>query len=877
MGTELMGSLSCVQARHAHLTTWTRRRRPSVIAGIALLLALPFVTAESAGAAFPAYEAIDLGTGTGDLNSYASNISNSAAVAVNSSSADGQLSHVFSWTESGGFVDIGNLGAGPIFARDINASGQIIGVSADRGFIWTPGDGIRNIGTLGGQSEAWGMNDNGVVVGYSGTNTGFHAVAWTASAGLRDLGVPAANSIAFDINNAGTIVSATLSTPRRSYVQSLSGGAPVYIGSLGGADTNARAINDAGTVMGDSQMPNGDTHAFVWSAADGMTDLGSLGGTFSSPFAISENGQVTGRAYIPGDNVEHAFYWRPVMTNMLDIPGLGGFETEGVAINNAGQVVGYSYTPTGEEHGFLWSEADGFLDLGVFGLRDAYDINENGDIAGVVLHPGPDSSTTSAVLVRPFAAPDPDADGNGIEDAIQVAGSPNSFVDTNTPTPTFGSLVNANGHSVTIADAPAPDGVRITVTGTGTTKATFLVCGFTLRLAPGSDVVVTCGSITVSVVNGDAEVDLADGHIVVTVPFGATAKLTDIGGDHYLVDNLGSAGVVTVAVDGIASSVDPGSQAESFVPPVVADTRTTLSANSDVVSVGGAVTLSAAVTTLPPGLGEPTGTVSVMDGANPVCAATPVAAGLAECMTSSLSVGNHQLVAVYSGDPTHHGSTSDAVSVQVDRVATTTTIDASPSAIVFGQPGTVTASVGATSGSPTGTLTISDGAATLCSGSAASGPLSCPTGSLPIGPHSLTATYSGDATFSNSASASTTVTVSRAATATALAVTPATSVFGQPVTLTATVSTNSPSVGLPSGPVSFKDGATTLCAAVALSSRVATCTVSTLALGTHSVTATYAGDSDFSTSTSASETATVNKAATSTTLTSSANPSARTQ
>jgi hypothetical protein len=75
-------------------------------------------------------------------------------------------------------------------------------------------------------------------------------------------------------------------------------------------------------------------------------------------------------------------------------------------------------------------------------------------------------------------------------------------------------------------------------------------------------------------------------------------------------------------------------------------------------------------------------------------------------------------------------------------------------------------------------------------------------------------------------------------------------ITGQSVTFTATVSVVSPGTGTPTGSVTFKDGTTAICTAVALTSGQATCTTSTLGVGTHSMTAVYSGSSSFSGSTS---------------------------
>lgn len=91
---------------------------------------------------------------------------------------------------------------------------------------------------------------------------------------------------------------------------------------------------------------------------------------------------------------------------------------------------------------------------------------------------------------------------------------------------------------------------------------------------------------------------------------------------------------------------------------------------------------------------------------------------------------------------------------------------------------------------------------------------------------------------------------------TSLLVSPTTLVQGGTVSLQATIG-SSGAAGTLSGTVSFLDGSTVLKSGVALASGTATYSTSSLAVGSHSITAVYSGDSVFPTSTSAAVAVTV--------------------
>lgn len=203
-------------------------------------------------------------------------------------------------------------------------------------------------------------------------------------------------------------------------------------------------------------------------------------------------------------------------------------------------------------------------------------------------------------------------------------------------------------------------------------------------------------------------------------------------------------------------------------------------------------------------------------------------------------------------------------------LATSATVISStvnPSA--YGQSVTFMATVSSSSGTPTGTVTFADGTNTLGTGTLnSSGQATFTTAALTAGSHSISAAYGGDVNFAGSTSSSLSQTVSQAGTTLAFASSPNPSVYTQTVTLTATISPQFG--GQASGTITFKDGATTLTSVAVNSNHASYSTV--LAIGTHSLTASYSGDANFTSSASAASQV-VNKAASGTVLVSSPDPS----
>ena len=307
------------------------------------------------------------------------------------------------------------------------------------------------------------------------------------------------------------------------------------------------------------------------------------------------------------------------------------------------------------------------------------------------------------------------------------------------------------------------------------------------------------------------------------------------------------------------SQVDPSISAivMQVVNPI--PTTTTLTSSVSTSSFGQSVTLTATVSPA-----AATGNVTFQDGSGSLGSAK-LSGGTATLTTSTLSVGTHTLKAVYSGDTNDGASTSTTLTETVSQAATSTALKSSPNPSAYGQSVTLTATV--SPATATGSLTFKDGSNTLGASVLSGGTATFTVATLSAGTHVLAAAYGGDANNAASSSATLTQTVNLATTTTTLTSSANPSTIGQSVTLTATVS---PSAA--TGSVTFKDGSNSLGSST-LNGGTATFAVSTLAIGTHALTAAYSGDANDTASTSATLTQTVTLAPTTTTLTSSANPS----
>lgn len=335
-------------------------------------------------------------------------------------------------------IDLGAVGNPPGQPYVLNKDGLIAGAAAIpdgamHAFVWYKRLKV-NIGApgLGGpNSAAFGINENGQVVGQAETSDpngedfcGFHAYGFPSSTACRAFllqdGVMntlptlgGANGVANMINNRGETVGYAEKNTREK-------GCPVSqfepviwkdgaINELhtypGDPDGVAAWINDSGQIAGSSgtcapafNQNTGlylvENHALLWEKDGSVHDLGSLGGAGglagNHACALNNRSQVVGHSELPNDTTFHGFLWTKE-TGMQDLGTLpGDFASLALGINDRGEVVGASLNATfTTSRAFIWKDGVmtqlSALIRGSSGLslQEAVSINSRGEIVGL--------------------------------------------------------------------------------------------------------------------------------------------------------------------------------------------------------------------------------------------------------------------------------------------------------------------------------------------------------------------------------------------------------------------------------------------------------------------------------------------------------------
>jgi probable HAF family extracellular repeat protein len=308
----------------------------------------------------------------------------------------------------------------------INDSGLIVGTAGigtrNQAFIYGGGRAQAVPLPAGTSSEARGINGGVQIVGDYSSASGVpsnvvNAFLYSNSSvtvqTLPSLG--GTQTLAYGINDAGQVVGySTLSGNIGTHAFLYADGTMKDLGTLGGRDSLASAINQAGQVVGSAepigQGANGNLHAFLYTGGS-MQDLGTLGGSSSQAKAVNDAGQVVGFSYLPGNALADAFLY----TNgkMIDLGNFGGGSSGALGINDAGQVVGSAGAPGKGSRAFVSAggamyDLNGLVVNGAgYDLEAATGINSAGDI--IVAATDPAGNYTSVLLMPNSLPPTPAA------------------------------------------------------------------------------------------------------------------------------------------------------------------------------------------------------------------------------------------------------------------------------------------------------------------------------------------------------------------------------------------------------------------------------------------------------------------------------------
>ena len=244
---------------------------------------------------------------------------------------------------------------------------------------------------------------------------------------------------------------------------------------------------------------------------------------------------------------------------------------------------------------------------------------------------------------------------------------------------------------------------------------------------------------------------------------------TQSGTDGFTTGQLAGAGYDLATGLGSLNAANLAAAWNTFA---LTPSQTTLQASSTTFVHGTAITLSGNVSPTT-ATGSPSGGVSLKTsvyGNSPQTLA--LASGAFSGSVASLPGGNYNLYAYYPGDATFASSQSSTVALAVTPESSTTALTVNglqSGSATYGAPLQIKATVAGASGqgSATGTISILDGLSAIQTANlAADGTAYLLIGggasyAFGPGPHSLTATYSGDNSFNASTSAAVTFTIAK--------------------------------------------------------------------------------------------------------------------
>jgi probable HAF family extracellular repeat protein len=243
-------------------------------------------------------------------------------------------------------------------------------------------------------------------------------LATSCSIPLGDLGGPSA--AAYGINEAGVIVGVSelpgsVAHSDEHAFKRLPDGTVIDLGTVaGGGSSGAVRINDAGIVAGMADLwvpgptPRTETHAVRWDAAGAITDLGAMGGVHAQVRDLDDEGRMVGWVEDSAGR-SRAFIAESGATELTPLALLpGAVDSTALGMNDEGDAVGYQWVDV-TPMPVRWDlETGAVTDLtSIWGPGLIADISDAGTLVGLARFPNPTGGTNAegAILRAGDAAP----------------------------------------------------------------------------------------------------------------------------------------------------------------------------------------------------------------------------------------------------------------------------------------------------------------------------------------------------------------------------------------------------------------------------------------------------------------------------------------
>lgn len=283
-----------------------------------------------------------------------------------------------------------------------------------------------------------GVNDAGTAVGFRAWSHGIsrnlhRAISWDGTS-VGDLPSPFGDlqqvdtSEALGINQAGVVVgwaranvvsqTVNMVSPSGPTTATVwSGGAASALPSLGGQSSTARAVNNLNVIVGESSLADNTTvHATLWRNGQ-PTDIAGGVGAYSVATAINDAGQAVGHAKTSATSSDaRAMLWQNGGATTLAAVDPGATSSVASGINSAGLIVGSATLSNGVSQAVLWEggvpvNLNSRLKGGPAGyvLNHAHAITDDGVIVGDMTNPPEVGVGTSGFMLVPSTTDTPQA------------------------------------------------------------------------------------------------------------------------------------------------------------------------------------------------------------------------------------------------------------------------------------------------------------------------------------------------------------------------------------------------------------------------------------------------------------------------------------